>query len=669
MATPDTQRKRRDSEDPPGFETPKGFKAAISEKPDLKPSPWHKTRRTLSSPAHALSPEKFTKLDSCKICDTGFGVRVRRHHCRLCGQSACDAHCQSRMNMLVSGKNQPCRVCDQCVESLMLKDEQVSRLSKLIDAMSDGFERDLADAEAKHGDERSTIISSHEKYVAALKDSHANVLDEQEKAMVKTQRDIQRRGEEAVRKLNETHEANLRAAADEMNVHRNVAKQRAEALESANNALEDSKKAFEKEREDAASKLGAAESTHAKMLGSVEANAQRELESERARLVTEVKGRDKICENALCMLRDARSRFEECELEYKAETEALQSEETSLRSTIESERRAGDMLRNAVETYRSQLVDSKRVLEDARSTAKEEESIARSRAADFEGRLEEAKEALNTGRVEAEQQRRVVEARFDAIQKQTLKNHESELEQTRSTIEKEAEIRELERAGAEQRELQHKFDSKTDIMRKAHERALEDAKDSLMRDFQRQLSDATRNHADAMERQRVAIRAAHEHEIESLSSKHPDYFEALERQKSEMRGEYDRRVAEAKRLEALECARKHEDEMRACKSSHQGTLDDLMKRGIQELDAMKADHEASIARIRAECEEVRKGGDSPPTKKTGVSSKSRSPPPRRTDVVSLASKQSVSERVEATRRPAPTRPSAEADQACQCVVS
>lgn len=46
------------------------------------------------------------------ICNCDFTAFTRRHHCRRCGMSACDAHSQARE--IVPGADDPQRICDRC---------------------------------------------------------------------------------------------------------------------------------------------------------------------------------------------------------------------------------------------------------------------------------------------------------------------------------------------------------------------------------------------------------------------------------------------------------------------------------------------------------------------------------------------------------------------------
>ncbi|XP_026878512.2 FYVE, RhoGEF and PH domain-containing protein 6-like [Electrophorus electricus] len=69
----------------------------------------------LGSKAPIWIPDLRTSM--CMICTCVFTLTWRRHHCRACGKVVCQA-CSSNKHPLEYLKNQPARVCDQCLEIL-----------------------------------------------------------------------------------------------------------------------------------------------------------------------------------------------------------------------------------------------------------------------------------------------------------------------------------------------------------------------------------------------------------------------------------------------------------------------------------------------------------------------------------------------------------------------
>uniref|UniRef100_K3WHF8 FYVE-type domain-containing protein n=1 Tax=Globisporangium ultimum (strain ATCC 200006 / CBS 805.95 / DAOM BR144) TaxID=431595 RepID=K3WHF8_GLOUD len=62
---------------------------------------------------------KWARSNSCFECEEPFNIFVRRHHCRMCGNSFCHEHSSRRVTLLGIGfDDEPVRVCDPCfVES------------------------------------------------------------------------------------------------------------------------------------------------------------------------------------------------------------------------------------------------------------------------------------------------------------------------------------------------------------------------------------------------------------------------------------------------------------------------------------------------------------------------------------------------------------------------
>lgn len=78
--------------------------------------------------------ERNEQVVQCRSCERWFNFFTRRHHCRRCGQVICD-HCSLNRALLscqdiippphIRDKrkisSQPQRICDSCVERLVLK--------------------------------------------------------------------------------------------------------------------------------------------------------------------------------------------------------------------------------------------------------------------------------------------------------------------------------------------------------------------------------------------------------------------------------------------------------------------------------------------------------------------------------------------------------------------
>jgi hypothetical protein len=57
----------------------------------------------------------------CSSCKKVFTVRVRRHHCRFCGEVVCNSCSRNRVK--IPGQVKPVRTCDTCVQQKKGKKE------------------------------------------------------------------------------------------------------------------------------------------------------------------------------------------------------------------------------------------------------------------------------------------------------------------------------------------------------------------------------------------------------------------------------------------------------------------------------------------------------------------------------------------------------------------
>lgn len=58
---------------------------------------------------------KWARSNQCFECEEGFNIFVRRHHCRMCGNSFCHEHSSRRVTLIGIGfDDEPVRVCDTC---------------------------------------------------------------------------------------------------------------------------------------------------------------------------------------------------------------------------------------------------------------------------------------------------------------------------------------------------------------------------------------------------------------------------------------------------------------------------------------------------------------------------------------------------------------------------
>uniref|UniRef100_M4BA74 Myosin motor domain-containing protein n=1 Tax=Hyaloperonospora arabidopsidis (strain Emoy2) TaxID=559515 RepID=M4BA74_HYAAE len=73
-----------------------------------------------SAPAHFGGPGmprivKWARSNNCYECEEPFNLFVRRHHCRMCGNSFCHEHSNRRVSVFGIGFDDgPVRVCDKC---------------------------------------------------------------------------------------------------------------------------------------------------------------------------------------------------------------------------------------------------------------------------------------------------------------------------------------------------------------------------------------------------------------------------------------------------------------------------------------------------------------------------------------------------------------------------
>eukprot|EP01116_Phalansterium_solitarium_P023631 TRINITY_DN838_c0_g1_i1.p1 TRINITY_DN838_c0_g1~~TRINITY_DN838_c0_g1_i1.p1 ORF type:complete len:755 (-),score=199.74 TRINITY_DN838_c0_g1_i1:438-2702(-) len=63
-------------------------------------------------PKHKWQPDN--EAPTCPICRADFGIFMRKHHCRACGQIFCDSCSSFRLELPQGGYNGPQRVCKNC---------------------------------------------------------------------------------------------------------------------------------------------------------------------------------------------------------------------------------------------------------------------------------------------------------------------------------------------------------------------------------------------------------------------------------------------------------------------------------------------------------------------------------------------------------------------------
>ena len=56
------------------------------------------------------------EVSSCSVCDVGFTLFLRKHHCRRCGHVVCD-HCSKARLAVPPAYIQRVRVCDDCAKA------------------------------------------------------------------------------------------------------------------------------------------------------------------------------------------------------------------------------------------------------------------------------------------------------------------------------------------------------------------------------------------------------------------------------------------------------------------------------------------------------------------------------------------------------------------------
>ncbi|KAG8223819.1 hypothetical protein J437_LFUL003705 [Ladona fulva] len=80
----------------------------------------YQARDSIAMELAKLSGRKWTEdsdVTNCMKCDKEFSIRVRKHHCRNCGQIFCN-DCSSKLAALASNKK-PVRVCEACYVELV----------------------------------------------------------------------------------------------------------------------------------------------------------------------------------------------------------------------------------------------------------------------------------------------------------------------------------------------------------------------------------------------------------------------------------------------------------------------------------------------------------------------------------------------------------------------
>jgi len=483
------------------------------------------------------------------------------------------------------GKVMPCRVCDTCIDSLLSKDGQISDLMSKMGKMANEFERDLSDRDTTYERERASIISSHEKFVGALKAAHGRALDEQEREMVKTQREIQRQSDAKVLEMTES-----------VNEHRATSEQRLRALRSARDALDTLALSAKREREEAASSLKSLEAAHVE-------------ETEHCRAV----------ESALDR---SRKDYESYKNASTSELRNAMSATTAAQSELEAERVASKKYRDAADAVKVEL-------------KRECESLTK-----FEANVEN--------------ERRVATARFELIHSQRLKSHAIAEETLEARMRKETRL------------MAERHASEMDGLKMTHANVLEVTRNDALQKYRRDLANATKEHAAAIERQRIAITNAHRREIETLSSKHPKYFDELETQKREMQRQYDVKLAEACRLQKIDMERVHLDALRACRAAHK-----------KELEASRREMSQQNAKLRAKREQERveekksnhEEGSSLPSSSAAAKIENAVEPNVEKRPEPASNVKEGPSKLRQRSRPPPRGHRAEADQACQCNIS
>ncbi|CAH0484824.1 unnamed protein product [Peronospora farinosa] len=72
---------------------------------------------------------KWARSTSCYECEESFNLFVRRHHCRMCGNSFCHEHSSRRVSVFGIGfDDEPVRVCDNCFAEYYASQESLTPL-------------------------------------------------------------------------------------------------------------------------------------------------------------------------------------------------------------------------------------------------------------------------------------------------------------------------------------------------------------------------------------------------------------------------------------------------------------------------------------------------------------------------------------------------------------
>lgn len=71
-------------------------------------------------------PPAFENAKNCSFCGAGFTLVKRKHHCRNCGKTACDACSVKEAAIPAYGFATPVRVCSPCYETLTRPAEKPS---------------------------------------------------------------------------------------------------------------------------------------------------------------------------------------------------------------------------------------------------------------------------------------------------------------------------------------------------------------------------------------------------------------------------------------------------------------------------------------------------------------------------------------------------------------
>jgi ribosomal protein S14 len=111
--------------------------------------------------------DQFENANACHICQSGFGLFNRKHHCRQCFRTVCGSCSPSRLVLAQETqekKQEKKRVCNGCVRKRNTKDESVSRKKK---AESPSPQKEVAPARARR--EKQAPAPKATKKVAVCK--------------------------------------------------------------------------------------------------------------------------------------------------------------------------------------------------------------------------------------------------------------------------------------------------------------------------------------------------------------------------------------------------------------------------------------------------------------------------------------------------------------------